>query len=105
MRYSFPSGFGSFSHCFCHAKFFREVDRVAFSLIFKALVVIIETGFELSITAFEVMLDVVLRYLCCFVHNAVFATLFFQSTAGFDPVVARWYGVVEVGFTFLHGRH
>ena len=61
---------------------------------------IIETYFELGFTATEVMLGVVILCQCCFVYDALFAALSFQRAAGFDPEVARWCGVAEVGFTF-----
>ena len=74
-----------------------------FLLIFKALVVTIETNFELDFTATEVMVGAVMGCLCCFMHNALFPELSFQRGVGFDSPVARWYGVAKVGFIFQHG--
>ena len=60
-RYNFPSDLGAFPNAFVTPECLRELGSIAFLLISKALVVVIETGFKLGFTATEVMLGVVMR--------------------------------------------
>ena len=47
-RYNFPSDLGAFSIAFAMPECLRELGSIIFSLIFKALVVIIETDERMS---------------------------------------------------------
>ena len=60
-RYNLSSNLRAFPITFVTSECLRELSSIAFSMIFKALVVIIETGFKLGFTATEVMLGVVIR--------------------------------------------
>ena len=57
----FQSDLEAFPIAFVTSECLRELGSIAFSLIFKPLVVIIETGFKLGSTVTEVMLGVVIR--------------------------------------------
>ena len=64
--------------------------------VFKALAVVVETGFELRFTATEVVHGAVIRCQCSFKYDA----LSFQGAAGFGSAVARWCCVTAVAFSF-----
>ena len=73
------------------------LGSIAFSLVFKALAVAVKTGFELRFTATEVVHGALIRCLCSFISNVLFATLSFYRTASFDSAVARWCGAAGAG--------
>ena len=61
MRYDFPSDLMAFPIGIVTPECFREIGSIAFSLMFKALVVVIKASFKLGFTATEVMHGVVIR--------------------------------------------
>ena len=65
--------------------------------MYKALFVVVETGFKFRFTATIVMSGYTVSLQCNFVYNGAFAAFSFLRAVGFFSAVTRWCGTVGVG--------
>ena len=66
---------------------------VTFVIVFKALVIIEEVGFELRLATAIIMPCSAFWCHCCFVNDKALATPF-QWAIGFISAITRWCGVI-----------
>jgi len=91
-----PFNVGVFSCVSSLPDILRQLGVISFVSMLEALIMVVETGFELRFTTTIIVSGSATGVESGFIDDRIFTATFFQWTIGFVPAVARWSGAAVI---------